>query len=64
MSKSKEVLNIGSESTDIPEGCNTEENPYIGTIDTSQITIDEVKRAVIKLKDEKSRLWITSTPGY
>ena len=50
----EEVLNIRSENIDIPEGCNIGENPDIETIDTSQITIDEVKRAIMKLKNGKS----------
>ena len=38
----EKVLNIHSENTDIPEGYSIGENPDIETIDTSQITIDEV----------------------
>ena len=47
----EEVLNI---RTDIPEGCNIGENPDIEAIDTSYITIDEEKRAIVKLKNGKS----------
>ena len=36
---------------DTPEGCNLEDIPDIEKIDTSPITIEEVKRGIIKLKN-------------
>ena len=48
------MLNVRSENTDISEGCNIRETLDIEAIDTSQITIDEKKRAIMKLKNGKS----------
>ena len=49
----EEVLNVPTETTDLPEGCNIEANK-IEEIDTTPIRDEEVKKAIQKMKNGKS----------